>query len=357
MSLFGDDPPSSITPTRRPKASASLFADADDADASGPASAAATAGSAAVTASSPLSSWTPVPSAKRASMRGAALLRSLVPPGQAPDTYVDAYDRMAAENRSGGGGGVDAATVRDVLAQSGVDADAAVLIRKTVMPDESRELGRAEVNVFLAMIGLAQEGEEVTLDGVDERRRSESSAGCHRFITDHLWKTCRPLLLARIALKRLPTLLPKQNFEGLHSLTKTMLKCRTAEAHRILVARIRDVLLLGSHMGIRIRIRGQPLKSIRGIITQLPTAPEYQAHRPSLCLKGPLAASRRRLTLAPVQESQHQQGTQSVAIPPGVDTIQGLVNLFAIPVLEGLENRPAATERVGTIQQLAALPL
>ena len=209
MSLFGDDPPSSITPTRRPKASASLFADADADDVSGPASAAATAGSTAVAASSPLSSWTPVPSAKRASMRGAALLRSLVPPGQAPDAYVDAYDRMAAENKSGGGGGVDATTVRDVLAQSGVDDDAAAQIRKTVMPDESRELGRAEVNVLLAMIGLAQEGEEVTLDGVDERKRSESLAGCHRFITDRLWQICRSPPLARIALKRLPTPLPK----------------------------------------------------------------------------------------------------------------------------------------------------
>ena len=136
-----------------------------------------------------------------------------------------------------------------------------------------------------------------------------------------------------------------------------MLKCRTAEAHRILVARIRDVLLLGSHMDIRIRIRGQPLTSIRGITTQLPTAPEYRAHRPSLCLKGPLAASPRRLTPAPMQESQHRQGTQSAAILPGVDTIQGLVNLFVIPGLEGLENRPAATEMVGTIQQLAAPPL
>jgi sorting nexin-8 len=167
MSLFGADPPMT-TPTRRAKASASLFADDDDA---GPASAAATAGS-ALTASSPLSSWTPVPSAKRASMRGAALLRSLVPPGQAPDEYVDAYDRLAAENKTGGGG-VDAATVRDVLVQSAVGDDAAAQIRKTVMPDESRDLGRAEVNVLFAMIGLAQEGEDVTLDGVDERRRSE----------------------------------------------------------------------------------------------------------------------------------------------------------------------------------------
>jgi hypothetical protein len=115
-------------------------------------------------------------------MRGAALLRSLVPPGQAPDAYVDAFDLMAAENKTGGGGGVDAATVRGVLAQSGVDDDAAVQIRKTVMPDESRDLGRAEVNVLLAMIGLAQEGEDVTLDGVDERRRSKSLLGYHGFI-------------------------------------------------------------------------------------------------------------------------------------------------------------------------------
>jgi sorting nexin-8 len=172
MSLFGDDPPS-ITPTRRPKTSASLFADDDE-----PASAAATAGGSTAIASSPLSSWTPVPSAKRASMRGAALLRSLVPAGQAPDVYADMYDRIAAESKStgGGGGGVDAAAVRDVLLQSGVDDEAAAVIRKTVMPDESRELGRGEVNVLLAMIGLAQEGEEVTLDGVDERKRSESPA-------------------------------------------------------------------------------------------------------------------------------------------------------------------------------------
>jgi sorting nexin-8 len=55
-----------------------------------------------------------------------------------------------------------------------VDDETARSIRKTVMPDENKELGRSEVNVLLAMIGLAQEGDEVTLDGVDERKRSES---------------------------------------------------------------------------------------------------------------------------------------------------------------------------------------
>ena len=93
--------------------------------------------------------------------------------------------------------------MRDVLAQSGVDDAAVVQIRKTVMPDENRELGRAEVNVLLAMIGLAQEGEEVTLDGVDERRRSESFAPCNGCRTNPRSQICQSLLLDHMARKNL----------------------------------------------------------------------------------------------------------------------------------------------------------
>ena len=35
------------------------------------------------------------------------------------------------------------------------------------------DLGRTEFNVLLALIGLAQEHEDITLDGVDERRKSQ----------------------------------------------------------------------------------------------------------------------------------------------------------------------------------------
>jgi hypothetical protein len=176
--------------------------------------------------------------------------------------------------------------------------------------------------------------------------------------TDGVWQICRSPPLAHIALERLPATLPRQNlWEQPPWLTMIMLSCRTAAVSRIPVARIRDASLLGSHTDTRIQIRGRPRRSIRGTTTQLPTALEYRAHRPSLCLKGPLVASPRHPTLAPMQESRHRQGTRSVAIPAGEGTIQALANRFEILGLVGLENLPEVTEMAERIQQPLVLIL
>jgi sorting nexin-8 len=76
--------------------------------------------------------------------------------------------------------------VKKVLQDSGVDEDASGVIMRTVMPDETKEIGRGEVNVLLALIGLAQEGDEITLDGVDERRRSKCCHVSFRHMADRL---------------------------------------------------------------------------------------------------------------------------------------------------------------------------
>jgi sorting nexin-8 len=39
--------------------------------------------------------------------------------------------------------------------------------------DSSNGLGRGEFSVLLALVGLAQEGEDLTFDAVDDRRKSE----------------------------------------------------------------------------------------------------------------------------------------------------------------------------------------
>ena len=62
-----------------------------------------------------------------------------------------------------------------MLESSRVNADEQARLIKLVTPtgSEGGGLGRSEFNVLLALIGLSQEGEEATLDSVDERRKSE----------------------------------------------------------------------------------------------------------------------------------------------------------------------------------------
>ncbi|KAH7377767.1 sorting nexin mvp1 [Pyrenochaeta sp. MPI-SDFR-AT-0127] len=159
MSLFGeDDLPS------RAKQSSSLFDDepkpagktgnslfADDLD----------------TTDSP---WA-FPSPKKAA-RG-ALVKSLLPASDVPDSYIDAFDALLdAGSRQGNGISVEG--VRKLLGESGVPSDTQSKILDVVLPSgqESAGLGRNEFNVVFALIGLAQEGEDITLDSVDERKKN-----------------------------------------------------------------------------------------------------------------------------------------------------------------------------------------
>ena len=164
MSLFGDfpdDPPaarkqSNLFDNERPPAGGSnsgLFADDLDSGADSP--------------------WA-LPTPKKAGR--AQLVRSLLPESDVPESYIDSFDAlMASGDKVGAGVSLDG--IKRLLGESGLSADVQARILGIVLPsgeDSTHGVGRGEFNVLLALVGLAQEGEEVTLDSVDERRRSKS---------------------------------------------------------------------------------------------------------------------------------------------------------------------------------------
>ncbi|KAF1355911.1 sorting nexin-like protein mvp1 [Lizonia empirigonia] len=102
-----------------------------------------------------------------------SLLKSLLPAADVPDSYVDAFDALLdAGDRAGSGVSVGGA--KKLLASSGLPSDTqARMLDMVAQPDQDvAGLGRNEFNVLLALIGLAQEGDDVTLDSVDERKRN-----------------------------------------------------------------------------------------------------------------------------------------------------------------------------------------
>lgn len=153
MSLFGEE-----DSTVAAKSRLSLF---DDEESIGPASK-----SSIFAEDEPNSSPWSMPAPKKAS-RG-DLLKNLLPSSDVPDSYIDIYDSLTKE---GAGGKMSSEEVGRVLSAGGVNADQANKIMSIVAPNGGAELTRNEFNVFLALIGLAQEFEDITLDGVDERRR------------------------------------------------------------------------------------------------------------------------------------------------------------------------------------------
>ena len=104
----------------------------------------------------------------------AELIRRLLPASDVPDSYIEAFDKVVRED--GGDGRVGAAGVANVFASARLGSDAQKRIMTLVSagsnPSEAT-LGRSEFNVLLALVGLAQEGDVINLDGVDERRRSK----------------------------------------------------------------------------------------------------------------------------------------------------------------------------------------
>ena len=146
-SLFEDEPPMTRSST------SALFAD-DDAGNDSP--------------------WD-MPTPRKQQTR-ADLIRNLIPPSEVPDSYVEAFDSIVAEG--GSGGRISSAGIARALAAAKLGADEQARIMGIIAPrGDGGEvaLDRNQFNVFLALIGLAQEGEIVSLDGVDERRRSEST--------------------------------------------------------------------------------------------------------------------------------------------------------------------------------------
>lgn len=164
MSLFGSSPtessaakPSSLfddQPTSGAAASqSSLFADDGNVNASSP--------------------WA-LPTPKKSSRSD--LVKTLLPASDTvPESYIDIYDGMLTSGYKSGTG-VSLTGVSKVLEASGLGPDIQSSILNLILPrgaESSAGVGRNEFNVLLALIGLAQENEEATLDGVDERRASE----------------------------------------------------------------------------------------------------------------------------------------------------------------------------------------
>lgn len=102
----------------------------------------------------------------------ADLLRTLLPASDVPESYIETFDAVIQDD--GAGGRVSSGGVMRVLASAKLDADAQAKIMSIIAPGPDEvALGRNEFNVLLGLVGLAQEGETVSLDGIDERKRSE----------------------------------------------------------------------------------------------------------------------------------------------------------------------------------------
>lgn len=105
------------------------------------------------------------------------LVKNLLPATDVPESYVDAYDLVLnANERTGVGIGLGG--IKNVLQSSNLSEQEQNKILHFVVPggqESANGVGRSEFNVLLALIGLGQEGEDITLDGVDERRRSKST--------------------------------------------------------------------------------------------------------------------------------------------------------------------------------------
>ncbi|KAL7625982.1 Sorting nexin mvp1 [Parahypoxylon ruwenzoriense] len=100
----------------------------------------------------------------------ADLIRGLLEGADVPDSYIEAFD--AAVREDGSGGKVASSGVTKTLAAARLGADDQAQIMGILAPAGHFDpMGRTEFSVLLALIGLAQEGETVSLDGVDERRR------------------------------------------------------------------------------------------------------------------------------------------------------------------------------------------
>lgn len=177
MSLFGDEEPPAAAKSRlslfdedspAPGSKSSLFADDE-----------------------PNSSPWGIPVPKKASKGD--LLKTLLSSSDVPDSYIETFDSLT-NGGSSNGGKISSEDVGRVLSAGGVNADQANKILSIVAPDGGAELNRNEFNVFLALIGLAQEFEDITLDGVDERRRGRrimERMAIHNSHSDSLCRSSR----------------------------------------------------------------------------------------------------------------------------------------------------------------------
>ena len=113
-----------------------------------------------------------MPTPKKAARRD--LVKNLLPATDVPEIYIDAYDKIL-ESNDRVGAGVGLTGVKNILENCDLSPSTQSQILHLVVPggqESATSLTRSEFNVLLALVGLGQEGEDITLDGVDERRRS-----------------------------------------------------------------------------------------------------------------------------------------------------------------------------------------
>lgn len=163
MSLFGSSP-DQASPAQAPKSRNSLF---DDEPSPAPGSKSSLF---ADDDNAPGSSPWDMPTPKKPG-RG-DVVKNLLSAGAVPDSYIETFDNLISGG-DGNGGKLTTAGITKVLSASIIGADEQSRIVSIITSGgQLSDISRNEFNVLLALIGLAQENEDITLDSVDERRRS-----------------------------------------------------------------------------------------------------------------------------------------------------------------------------------------
>ena len=103
------------------------------------------------------------------------LVKTLLPASDVPESYIDAYDILLESGYMVEAGSISFLGARKIFEGSGLNGEEQDKILSVVTggQEPGGDLTRGQYNVLLALIGLAQEKEDATLDGVDERRKSE----------------------------------------------------------------------------------------------------------------------------------------------------------------------------------------
>ena len=170
MSLFGSSPPEAASQTRSNQKS-SLFDEGpksnvkgsglfdDDGETNGE------------------SPWG-MPTPKKGSKGD--VVKSLLPSTDVPESYIEAFDALTNSEYSVGGGRVNLSGIEKLLASTKLrQEEQQNVLKQVTRAKDVSNLSRGEFNVLFALIGLSLEGEEATLDSVDERRKSMARTRAH----------------------------------------------------------------------------------------------------------------------------------------------------------------------------------
>ena len=112
------------------------------------------------------------------------LLKTLLPSSDVPEIYIEVFDGLLSSGYRARNG-TTVAGIKQLMADAKISASDKKKIEDIVFPGgQERDGGivRGEFNVAMALIGLAQEGEDLSLDVVDERRRSMRVYHCSFWI-------------------------------------------------------------------------------------------------------------------------------------------------------------------------------